>query len=330
MLETLQQYWLEITASPETMALVGLAAGVLVLVFGVASLGRTPAEIRRMRSATLTAGGRPRADLVRDDDFDLGGLLKAFAPSSEGERTRIGRRMRKAGVKRRNGVYLYYLVRAVLGIGLPALFIGLTVIPAEYTAWIPERFSPQGMQLVTIFQVAIALSIMGFYSPALWLQVRIKNRSTRIRQSLPNALDLLQVAVEAGLGFDAAMVRISREMASAAPDISQEFMMMQLEIQAGKDRHAAFTEMADRCSVAEMQAFATVVLQANQFGTSISSALTNYAAGLRLDRELKANEKANRLPVQMSAVLALFMMPTLLMICLFPMVIRWIRMFGGG
>ncbi len=138
----------------------------------------------------------------------------------------------------------------------------------------------------------------------------------------------MQIAIEAGLGFDAAMVRVAHEMARVAPEISQEFMMLQLELQAGKERQAAFLDMAKRTQVEEVTAFANVILQSSQYGTSVSKALRTFSADMRQDRELRAQEKANRLPVKMSAVMALFMMPVLLIICLAPMAIRWINMFG--
>ena len=182
--------------------------------------------------------------------------------------------------------------------------------------------------MATIFYVTTVLALVGFYAPYLWLKNRIAARKQRIWESLPNALDLLQVSVEAGLSFDAAIVRVSHELSGVAPDIAAEFMMLQLEIQAGKDKQKAFLDMAERTSVEEMAAFANVILQAGQFGTSISNALTTYADEMRLSRELRAQEKANRLPVQMSGVMAVMMMPALLIICLAPMLIRWIRMFG--
>ena len=90
----------------------------------------------------------------------------------------------------------------------------------------------------------------------------------------------------------------------------------------------AYLDMAERTNVEEMAAFANVILQAGQYGTSISKALTTYADEMRVARELRAQEKANRLPVQMSGVIAVMMMPVLLIICLAPMLIRWSRMFG--
>ena len=133
---------------------------------------------------------------------------------------------------------------------------------------------------------------------------------------------------ESGLGFDAAIVRVGNERSGAAPDIASEFMMLQLEIQAGKEKQRAYLEMAERTGVEEVTSFANVILQAGQYGSSISQALNTYADEMRTARELRAQEKANRLPVQMSGVIALTMMPALLIICLMPMLIRWMRMFG--
>ncbi|WP_424831513.1 type II secretion system F family protein [Ruegeria sp.] len=127
---------------------------------------------------------------------------------------------------------------------------------------------------------------------------------------------------------DGAMVRVSHEMAQAAPEISQEFSILQLELQAGKERQAAFLDMAERVGIDEMNSFANAFLQSNQYGTSISASLRRFATDMRLDHELRAQEKANRLPVQMSAVMAMCRMPVLLLICLAPMLIRWINMFG--
>jgi tight adherence protein C len=143
------------------------------------------------------------------------------------------------------------------------------------------------------------------------------------------ALDLLQVSIEAGMGFDVAMNRVAREVARIAPPIAEEFMIVQLELQSGKDRDRAFSDMTRRCALDEMTSFVNVVLQSAQFGTSMSAALQTYAEEMRLTRELRAQERANKLPVKMSAVMATLMMPTLLMITLSPVAIRWIRMMAG-
>jgi tight adherence protein C len=97
---------------------------------------------------------------------------------------------------------------------------------------------------------------------------------------------------------------------------------------AGKGRENAFNDMADRTSLDEMRAFSNVILQSKQFGTSVSQALNTYAVEMRMDRELKAQEKANRLPVLMSGIMAALMMLALLLICLTPVIIRMLSVFG--
>jgi len=149
-----------------------------------------------------------------------------------------------------------------------------------------------------------------------------------IEQSFPNALDLIQISVEAGLGFDAAMTRVANEMVHSAPALCREFRTVQLEISAGAEREKALMEMAQRTGVDEVSSFANVVLQSVRFGTSMSDALQIYAQEMRLSRELRAQEKANKLPVKMSAVMSALMLPAMILLIVGPVVIRWMNTFG--
>jgi tight adherence protein C len=319
----------QFSVTPELLGLMGLGLGVLVIFFGLSGAMAGPnAKTRRMNAGSVGKVYSSDYDLIRGDDSDPHGLMKAFVPSSKQERTRIAKMLRQAGIQRSHAVRSFYAFRTIMGLVLPILFVTALALPVDMktTLNIDEYLS--GVSWVAALQIVTGLMVVGFYGPWLWLRARIRKRRQAISFSLPNALDLLQVSVEAGLGFDSAMVRVSHELALVAPEISQELMILQLEIQAGKERSTAFMDMADRTGVEEVTAFANVILQANQFGTSVSSALNIFANDMRLDRELRAQEKANRLPVQMSAVMALFMMPVLLMICLTPMLIRWITMFG--
>ena len=170
--------------------------------------------------------------------------------------------------------------------------------------------------------------IIGFFGPALWLRSKVDFRQMEISESFPNALDLMQVSVESGLGFDAAMTRVSNEMEMSAPAISQEFRLVQLEVSAGGDREKALLDMATRTNVDEVASFASVVLQSIQFGTSVSEALTTYATEMRITRELKAQEMANKMPVKMSGVMAGLMLPALFLLILGPIAIRWTNTFN--
>lgn len=311
--------------TPDTLVLAGVGFGILVVFFGLVGAFRAPAaELRRMSAGAGIRGGE--ADLLSRSDTDPRGIFKVFVPTSSRERSKIALKMRQAGIFRPGAVRNYFVLRGFLGVILPSVLVALIFLPRDLP-FRPEIAAIADLSWGQTFQLLTGLLVTGFYGPALWLKTRIDERRKQIEQGLPNALDLLQVAVEAGMGFDAAMNRVAHEMAHVVPPIAEEFMTVQLEIQAGMDRERAFLNMVDRTGVDEVAAFANVILQSAQFGSSISGALSTYAEEMRLTRELKAQEKANKLPVKMSGIMALMMMPTLLMITLAPVVIRWIRMF---
>ncbi len=169
--------------------------------------------------------------------------------------------------------------------------------------------------------------LVGFFGPAIWLSARASERRDRIEKSFPNALDLIQISVESGLGFEAALARVADELSIAAPDLCAEFKHAQQEIYAGRDREMAYQSMAERLMIEEAHAFVNVVLQSYRFGTSLSQALLAYSSEMRQRRELAAQEKANKLPVYMSAVMAGLMMPALLIVTIGPVVLRYMQGF---
>ena len=232
--------------------------------------------------------------------------------------------MRQAGAHSKNAVRNFYVFRTFLGLILPAIFIALPLLPEDIVLPFKIGSIVSGLNAIQTFQILTLLITVGFFGPSVWLHRRIKNRRKEIENALPNALDLLLVAIEAGMGFDAATSRVAHELFAVAPAISEEFRILQLEIQAGKERNMAFLDMAARTGVAEMADFASVINQSVQFGTSTSDSLMFFSEKMREDRELRAQEMANKLPVKMSGVMAALMMPTLLLITLAPVAIRWI------
>ncbi len=328
-MESLLDLLANLNLSANHLVLGGIGLSAFFVVFGLAGVfGGKDTAVRRMQGGTLVQAHGTDFDLVQGDNSDPHGLLQAFVPSSREERSKIGKLLRRAGIQGKNAIRSYYAFRSIVGITLPVLFVAVLALPAEVQVQLNIAHLLQNITWLNTLQIVTALMLLGFYGPSVWLRMRIRKRKQAIEHSLPNALDLLQVAMEAGLGFDAAMIRVSHELAQAAPEISQEFMILQLELQAGKERQAAFLDMAERTGVEEVSSFANVILQANQYGTTVSKALRRFSSDMRQSRELRAQEKANRLPVQMSAVMALCMMPVLLLICLAPMLIRWINMFG--
>ena len=308
----------------------GIAVGGLLLWTGIASIvgERNPAADR----ITAGTGGRRAArrdrGLLMEAVRGTHGLIRPIMPADEKSISELRRRLQQAGYAQPAAMRNYMLVRVILAVAAPALVIGLIALAQSPSIAVPlvdERVSTfTALDSARWIVGAVALA---YYLPVIWLNGRITERRQRISEAFPNALDLLQVSVEAGLGFDAAMTRVGNEMADVAPDIAFEFLSVQHQVQAGRPREEALRAMADRTGVDVVRSFANVVHQSMQFGTSMSEALTNYAREMRVFRELKAQEMANKLPVKMSAVLASLMLPALIMIAIGPTVIRYIRMF---
>ena len=225
----------------------------------------------------------------------------------------------------------FVITRAVLGLILPGLLLALVVITKMPGASVPSGVAALVSGL-TNFQIKLFLAFLvgaGYFGPNFWLNNKVKQRTQKIEEGFPNALDLMRISVEAGLGFDAAMARVGNELTEISPEISLEFLSAQRQVQAGRPRDAALMDMADRTGVDTVRSFAKVTQQSMQFGTSMSQALSTYSDELRNYREMKAQEMANKLPVKMSAVLAALMLPALIMLTIGPNVIRYIRYFSG-
>ena len=271
------------------------------------------------------------AGILRPANADPTGLMKSLIPVDSKERSQVQRFLAEAGVTSPHGLRNYYVIRLGLGILLPGALFALITLSRSGALLMPDAAAMRlgtlsQQQLIALLGLLVAV---GFFGPVYWLKSRVQARRKAISNSFPNVLDLLQISVESGLGLDAAMIRVANETVSSAPEISQEFMIAQREIQAGRSRDKALLDMAARTGVAQVNSFANVVLQSLQFGNSIADALATYAEEMRQQREMRAQEMANKLPVKMSAVMASLMLPTLLMLALGPVVIRYIRFAEG-
>ena len=182
-----------------------------------------------------------------------------------------------------------------------------------------------GNKMLMLFAVMI---LVGFYGPAYWLSSRAKEFKHRVELGFLNALDLMQISIASGLGFDASLARVAVELQTTAPEIAQKFIAAQHAILAGRDREGAFHAMAERLAIGEPYSFVNMVLQSIRFGTLMSEALLTYSAEMRERRKLRAQEKANKLPVLMSAVMALLMMPSLPIVTIGPVMLRYIQTFA--
>jgi tight adherence protein C len=170
---------------------------------------------------------------------------------------------------------------------------------------------------------------IGFILPNMWLNIASKRRGEAVRNGLPDVLDLMVVAVEAGLGLDAAIQRVSDEMDTVHPALAEELKISTIEAQMGIPRAEALTKMASRTGVSEMRALVAVITQAEKLGTSIASALRTQADSLRTKRRQRAEERAQKTAVKLLLPLILFIFPTIFVVLAGPAAIQLMRTFSG-
>lgn len=321
----------------QTVLIAGIGCGVLMVVLGVAAIlgDRDPAADRIAAMRDDRRRDRSGRGLLTSENRDPTGVWKAMIPTDLAKRAELTRKLTRAGLTGPHALRNFTMVRIVLGLGLPSLLIGLVMLartpgfalPAVLSVGPIERLG--ALTDLNLARITVVLVAIGYFGPIKWVNDRAVARQRKIEEAFPNALDLMQISVAAGLGFDAAMTRVGNELADVSPEIAFEFLTVQRQIQAGRSREAAMRDMALRTGVDTVSSFANVVAQSMALGTPMSDALNAYAREMRAVREMNAQEAANKLPVKFSGVMASLMLPALIMLTVGPVVIRYIRFFEG-
>jgi tight adherence protein C len=169
--------------------------------------------------------------------------------------------------------------------------------------------------------------VIGFYVPQLWLSSKIGRRQKEVRKAMPDALDLLTICVEAGLGFEAAMSKVSEKWES---ELSRCFARVLQEIQLGKVRREALRDMADHLGLPEMTSFVAAVIQSEQLGVSMAKVLRIQSDQMRVKRRQRAEEEAHKAPVKMLIPMALLIFPALMITLMTPAALRLMGSMLGG
>jgi len=167
--------------------------------------------------------------------------------------------------------------------------------------------------------IGLVVTFLGFYMPQLWLKSTIARRQKAIRKALPDALDLLTICVEAGLGFDAALNKVTEKWDT---ELSMAFARVIREIQLGKLRREALRDMADRIGIPEMTSFVAAVIQSEQLGVSMAKVLHIQADQMRMKRRQRAEEEAHKAPIKMLVPMAILIFPSLMIVLLTPAALR--------
>lgn len=217
---------------------------------------------------------------------------------------------------------------------VPAVFLGVKVIfaiflPAAALLFhlIYPGFSLDATRLVALLTI---LAIAGFYLPNIWLRLKLARRKELIRDGFPDALDLLTVCVEAGMGLDSAITRVAKEIALTNKILSDELNLYNLEMRAGKFRRNALKNLAMRTDLEEVNNLVTLLIQTDKFGTSVAKALKVYSDTMRTQRFQRAEEMAAKIPVKLIFPLILFVFPALFVAILGPAVINIYRILIKG
>lgn len=308
--------------------LIGIFALVAILVFIITSLvmrrmatQRGLEAIAATQSAVRLTSGL-RAQQVESAWSKLANAIeKSGLNLADSQDSRLRAQLKEAGYTSPSAPRIYTMVRLILVFALPAAFVLLALTRAE----------PPGFLVLYIF--GSALGLIGLYAPNLFIRAKADRRREAIINGFPDCLDLMLVCMEAGLGIEAAMDRVGREMVLAHPLVAELLNITVLQLRAGASRQDAFHALGDASGVDEIQSFATLLIQSDRLGTSVSSTLRVYAAEMREKRRMRAEEKAYRLPVLISIPLVVFMLPTMIGVLMLPAGIRFMRditpMLGG-
>jgi len=284
------------------------AAGLLALL--------QPSEARsRLRNLVAGESAEPErnagwlkfvADLTRP-------ISDLAAPQEGFEKSSVKLRFVHAGIRNPSAPIAFFGLKAALTLGLPLLgFATLTFTGTQ----------PKGNNLLLLL---LLLAALGYYAPNLVLNSMVKRRQREIFENFPDALDLMTVCVEAGLGTEAAMMRVAKDMQVKSPALGDEMRLVNLELRAGSDRERALRNLAFRTGVDEIDGFVSMISQAERFGTSIAASLRIQSDLLRTRRRQRAEEAAAKIALKLLFPLIFCIFPSLMVVLMGPAMIQIYR-----
>jgi tight adherence protein C len=292
-----------------TVLLFAALAGVLTLL-GMRLWARPKAALERVTGASMEV----QRQIPRHPSLvfhDLVKKLGSILPASPKDVTLMQRRLIRAGIRNPGALKMLYGAKLILGLTLP--------IAASFAL----AASPLGGERKAL--AVMGALAAGFFGPNEYVRMRARRRQRAIRRGLPNALDLLVVCVESGLGLDQAIMQVAKELENAHPEISQEFTLVNLELRAGKRRLEALRNLADRSAVDELKKLVAVLIQADRFGTGIAQSLRGHSDYMRVQARQTAEEKAAKLGVKLVFPIFFCILPSLFVVTVGPVFVRIFR-----
>jgi tight adherence protein C len=304
-------------ADPNSLRILFIVlAGGAMLVFGLGLsyvlLGATD-PVRRRLATGAVQGGNGR--LLLTVQTLMGPVSAWVLPKSEMELTAVTRQLTYAGFRSPNALQIFYCIKVLLALVLPAI----VVLVAQ---WLPQLTTGQ-----ILFYVAIAAGV-GVVAPNTVLTRLMDRRLRTLRHAFPDALDLLVVCVESGLGLSAAIQRVADEIVVSHGELARELSLVNAETRAGVDRSVALRNLADRTGLDDIRGLVSLLIQTMRFGTSVADALRVYSEEFRDRRLQKAEEEAAKIGTKLIFPLVLCLFPSFFTVAIGPAVIRLVNVFG--
>ncbi|MEZ5768886.1 MAG: hypothetical protein R3D80_15390 [Paracoccaceae bacterium] len=295
-MEQLLTYLADMGVTTTHLLAIAVGLGVFAVVFGLASATNTAQTPQQRRMRAVSAPASENAILTLDDN-DPKGALKLFIPLSGQERSKIARMLRQAGIHRPRSVREFFLVRSLLSVTLPAVFLLAAWTGSRLPAPLNDALRPLlDLTNLQVLQIGVGLAALGFLAPFVWLRRKVSARKMAIWRGLPNALDLLRVSVEAGLGFDAAVLRVARELRTWPRRLPRSSRCCCSKSGPARAVNARSTTSAHGPASRRISAFSSVVLQSAEFGTPLTEALATYAEEMRYTRKCWPRKRPTSCP----------------------------------
>ncbi len=304
--------------------LIGLLGVLLILITLPTVMKRPDDPLDRLKAANRGQAPKATGKAERLRAPSSKDKLEKFAnflePQDAEEYSAAKLKLLQAGYKSKNSVRIFHFSQfalGILGLVLGGLYALLKMQQGDVTS--------QNMMIMLL-----GPGCVGYMLPKYWVTRRVAGRKEAIINGFPDSLDMMLVCVEAGQSLDQSILRVARELKSGFPDLALEFETVSQEMKAGKGKEAVLRDMSERCGVQDISSFTTVLIQSQQFGTSIAEALRVYAAEMRDKRVMRAEEAANKLPTKMTLATMMLTVPPLLMILIGPSIYGITQMMGTG
>ena len=281
---------------------------------------QSAATERLKRLGQTTATGAPNSGLISDVRLStelaerIASPLNRMLPPSAAEARKLQKQLMQAGFRSPSAPITYRAIQLSALVAFPGtVAIGCALLgraPSSAVLWILSAF------------------VIGFALPRYSLKRMILSRQQRVRWGLADALDLMVISIEAGLGLNAAMMKVASELKNVHPDISEEFELANLEIRVGREREEALRNLAERTGVKDLMSLVAMLIQTDRFGTSIARAIRVFSDSLRTKRRQRAEQAAQKAAVKLLLPLACFLFPTLFIAILGPAVLTLMDTLG--